>query len=73
VANLLRDVGGENVIRAFFRDDLPEDPEQIFLTSWGEWWPKDVYGLTLDKALQDKCEEKRQRRNTQLPRAIYLY
>ncbi|PKS08602.1 hypothetical protein jhhlp_004988 [Lomentospora prolificans] len=46
--------GGENVIRAFFRDDLPEDPEQILLTSWGEWWPKDVYGLTLDKALQDK-------------------
>jgi hypothetical protein len=42
------------VIRAFTRDDLPEDPEQMFLTSWGEWWPKDVYNLALDKALQDK-------------------
>ena len=47
------DVAGENVLRAFTRDDYPEDPEQIFLTSWGEWWPKDVYGLTLDKKLQD--------------------
>ncbi|KAI2631596.1 hypothetical protein GGS21DRAFT_491496 [Xylaria nigripes] len=46
--------GADNVLRAFFRDDMPEDPEQIFLTSWGEFWPKDVYGLTLDKALQEK-------------------
>jgi hypothetical protein len=29
------------------------------LTSWGEWWPKDVYGKTLDKKLQDKwCPSK---------------
>jgi hypothetical protein len=49
-----RCVGGENVLRALERNDLPEDPEQIFLTSWGEWWPKDVYGLSLDKKLQDK-------------------
>jgi len=41
-------------LAAFTRDDFPEDPEQIFLTSWGEWWPKDVYELSLDKALQDK-------------------
>jgi hypothetical protein len=20
-----------------YRDDLPEDPDRIFLTSWGEW------------------------------------
>jgi hypothetical protein len=35
-------------------DDFPEDPDQIFLTSWGEWWPKDVYQKSLDKSLQDK-------------------
>jgi len=41
-------------LRAFTRDDFPEDPEQIFLTSWGEWWGKDVYQLSLDKNLQEK-------------------
>ncbi|KAI0116344.1 hypothetical protein GGR51DRAFT_501073 [Nemania sp. FL0031] len=46
--------GAQSVLRAFFRDDLPADPEQIFLTSWGEWWPKDVYELSLDKNLQEK-------------------
>ncbi|KAI1750626.1 hypothetical protein F4782DRAFT_508995 [Xylaria castorea] len=46
--------GGQSVLAAFTRDDIPEDPEQIFLTSWGEWWPKNVYELTLDKKLQDK-------------------
>ncbi|KAK4099470.1 NAD(P)-binding protein [Parathielavia hyrcaniae] len=51
--------GAQSILRAFTRDDLPEDPEQIFLTSWGEWWNKDVYGLTLDRALQDKwCPSK---------------
>ncbi|KAM0646130.1 hypothetical protein ACHAO3_009083 [Verticillium nonalfalfae] len=53
--------GAENILRALDRDDLPEDPEQIFLTSWGEWWPKEVYAQTLDKKLQDKwCLEKEQ-------------
>jgi hypothetical protein len=46
--------GASNILRAFWRDDFPDDPEQIFLTSWGEWWSKDVYGKTLDRALQDK-------------------
>ncbi|KAI1655841.1 NAD(P)-binding protein [Daldinia decipiens] len=46
--------GAQSIYRAFIRDDFPEDPDQIFLTSWGEWWPKDVYRLTLDKDLQDK-------------------
>ncbi|RYC59424.1 hypothetical protein CHU98_g6794 [Xylaria longipes] len=46
--------GAQSILRAFTRDDIPEDPEQIFLTSWGEWWPKDVYRLTLDKSLQAK-------------------
>ncbi|KAG7283940.1 hypothetical protein NEMBOFW57_010298 [Staphylotrichum longicolle] len=51
--------GAQNILRAFTRDDFPEDPEQIFLTSWGEWWSKDVYALSLDKALQDKwCPSK---------------
>ncbi|KXX77792.1 WW domain-containing oxidoreductase [Madurella mycetomatis] len=51
--------GAASVLRAFTRDDFPDDPEQIFLTSWGEWWSKDIYGLTLDKALQDKwCPSK---------------
>ncbi|KAI0403500.1 hypothetical protein F4802DRAFT_571652 [Xylaria palmicola] len=46
--------GAQSILAAFTRDDLPEDPEQIFLTSWGEWWPKETYGLTLDKSLQEK-------------------
>ncbi|KAM7203635.1 WW domain-containing oxidoreductase [Naviculisporaceae sp. PSN 640] len=51
--------GAASLLRAFTRDDFPEDPEQIFLTSWGEWWSKDVYGKSLDKALQDKwCPSK---------------
>jgi hypothetical protein len=47
-------LGAASILRAFTRDDFPEDPEQIFLTSWGEWWAKDVYKRTLDRALQDK-------------------
>jgi hypothetical protein len=51
--------GAQSILRAFTRDDIPEDPEQIFLTSWGEWWSKDVFALSLDKALQDKwCPSK---------------
>ncbi|KAI1871491.1 uncharacterized protein JN550_004485 [Neoarthrinium moseri] len=46
--------GASSLLRAFTRDDFPSDPEQIFLTSWGEWWPKDVYATTLDKELQGK-------------------
>jgi NADP-dependent 3-hydroxy acid dehydrogenase YdfG len=53
--------GGSNVLRALFKDDIPEDPERIFLTSWGEWWPKDVYESSLDKDLQNKwCPSKEQ-------------
>ncbi|KNG80864.1 short-chain dehydrogenase/reductase [Aspergillus nomiae NRRL 13137] len=44
--------GAQNLLRAFAATDLPSDPEQIFLTSWGEWWPKDVYALALDEKLQ---------------------
>jgi len=50
----MRRIGAESILRAFWRDDFPEDPEQIFLTSWGEWWPKDVYKVSLDHALWDK-------------------
>ncbi|KAI0020479.1 hypothetical protein F4780DRAFT_779598 [Xylariomycetidae sp. FL0641] len=46
--------GARSIYAAFTRTDLPEDPEQIFLTSWGEWWPKDVYKLALDQELQEK-------------------
>lgn len=46
--------GAESILRAFWRDDFPEDEEQIFLTSWGEWWGKDVYGTSLDRTLWDK-------------------
>jgi len=46
--------GGASILRAFTIDDFPEDPERNFLTSWGEWWGKDVYALSLDKELQNK-------------------
>lgn len=42
------------MIAAFMRDDFPEDPERMFLTSWGEWWDKSVYANALDKELQEK-------------------
>ncbi|KAF2431516.1 NAD(P)-binding protein [Tothia fuscella] len=48
------ETGARSILEAFTRDDFPEDPEQIFLTSWGEWWPKDMYKLSVDKALQNK-------------------
>ncbi|KAI0127423.1 hypothetical protein BJ170DRAFT_683266 [Xylariales sp. AK1849] len=44
----------QNLLRAFTRDDFPVDPEQIFLTSWGEWWHKDIYATSLDQELQNK-------------------
>lgn len=51
--------GAQSILRAFTRTDFPADPEQIFLTSWGEWWPKSVYEKTLDKKLQEKwCPSK---------------
>ncbi|KPM40289.1 hypothetical protein AK830_g6278 [Neonectria ditissima] len=46
--------GAQSILRALTRTDLPEDPERIFLTSWGEWWEKSVYENSLDKKLQDK-------------------
>lgn len=52
-------VGAQSIMEALTRNDIPADPEQIFLTSWGEWWPKDVYGLSLNRELQDKwCPSK---------------
>ncbi|PHH62778.1 hypothetical protein CDD81_6670 [Ophiocordyceps australis] len=53
--------GARSILAALTRSDFPQDAEQIFLTSWGEWWPKDVYEKTLDKGLQDKwCPDKEQ-------------
>lgn len=54
-------LGAKSLLEAFTRTDFPSDPEQIFLTSWGEWWSKDVYAGSLDKELQDKwCPSKEQ-------------
>ncbi|KAG6010525.1 hypothetical protein E4U21_005876 [Claviceps maximensis] len=51
--------GAASVLEALSRSDFPEDPDRIFLTSWGEWWGKDVIEKTLDKNLQDKwCPSK---------------
>ncbi|KAG5927097.1 hypothetical protein E4U53_002928 [Claviceps sorghi] len=51
--------GASSVLEALSRSDFPEDPDRIFLTSWGEWWGKDVIEKTLDKNLQDKwCPSK---------------
>lgn len=47
-------VGAQSILAAFTRSDFPSDPDQIFLTSWGEWWGKDVIEKSLDKELQDK-------------------
>lgn len=53
--------GAQSIIQALKRSDFPEDPEQIFLTSWGEWWPKDVYENSLDRDLQERfCPSKEQ-------------
>jgi hypothetical protein len=46
--------GASNILRALTVNDFPDDPEQVFLTSWGEWWSKEVYAKSLDKGLQDK-------------------
>ncbi|KAG5923910.1 hypothetical protein E4U42_004802 [Claviceps africana] len=51
--------GASSVLEALSRSDFPDDPDRIFLTSWGEWWGKDVIEKTLDKSLQDKwCPSK---------------
>jgi hypothetical protein len=58
--------GAENILRAVTAEDIPADPEQIFLTSWGEWWPKSVYETSLDTALQDKwCPSKEEIESTE--------
>ncbi|TQV92908.1 Short-chain dehydrogenase/reductase SDR [Cordyceps javanica] len=46
--------GAQSMLAALTRSDFPEDPDRIFLTSWGEWWDKSVFEKTLDKQLQDK-------------------
>ncbi|KAJ4155543.1 hypothetical protein LMH87_000782 [Akanthomyces muscarius] len=46
--------GAQSMLAALTRSDFPEDPDRIFLTSWGEWWDKSVFEKSLDKQLQDK-------------------
>jgi len=52
--------GARSILAAFTRSDFPADPDQIFLTSWGEWWNKSVYEPSLDRALQDKWSPSRE-------------
>lgn len=53
-ALLILDPGAQSLIAALHRNDFPQDPNQIFLTSWGEWWGPEILELSYDKALQDK-------------------
>ncbi|KAJ7137963.1 hypothetical protein C8R44DRAFT_661105 [Mycena epipterygia] len=46
--------GAQTILLAFMRDDFPVDPEQIFFTTSGEWWGRDVLEKTLDETLQDR-------------------
>jgi hypothetical protein len=46
--------GAASILRAFTRDDFPADPDQVFLTSWGEWWSREEIAVSLDKELQGK-------------------
>jgi NAD(P)-dependent dehydrogenase (short-subunit alcohol dehydrogenase family) len=46
--------GARSLAAAFTRSDWPENDDQIFLTSWGEWWDLDTIKDSLDKSLQDK-------------------
>ncbi|KAK8109179.1 hypothetical protein PG984_014980 [Apiospora sp. TS-2023a] len=46
--------GAQNLLRAFTCTDMPEDPDRIFLTSWGTWWERSDIQNTLDKELQNK-------------------
>jgi NAD(P)-dependent dehydrogenase (short-subunit alcohol dehydrogenase family) len=48
--------GATNMLRTFAipKSEWPKNQDQIFLTSWGEWWGLDVIKASLDKELQDK-------------------
>ncbi|KAH8174956.1 short chain dehydrogenase domain-containing protein [Sarocladium implicatum] len=47
--------GAASILAAFTRSDFPEDSERMFLTSWGEWWSKDVFPPDVfNKELQEK-------------------
>lgn len=52
--------GAQSIIAAMSRSDFPEDRDRIFLTSWGEWWEKQVIERTVDKELQDKWSPSRE-------------
>ncbi|KAK8015962.1 hypothetical protein PG991_008850 [Apiospora marii] len=46
--------GAKSLLRAFTCTDMPEDPDRIFLTSWGAWGESSHIQHTLDKELQNK-------------------
>lgn len=52
--------GAQSIIAAMSRSDFPEDKDRLFLTSWGEWWEKDVIQKSCDKDLQDKWSPSRE-------------
>lgn len=51
---LLVSLGAKSILEATTRSDFPEDPDRIFLTSWGEWWQPGDIAKSLDKDLQNK-------------------
>ncbi|KAK7997804.1 secreted lipase [Apiospora arundinis] len=57
---LLRETGAKSLLRAFTCTDMPEDPDRIFLTSWGEWWETSEIQNSLDKELQNKWSSSKQ-------------
>jgi hypothetical protein len=45
--------GARSLLEAFTRSDWPADPNDIFLTSWGDWWKATKeFPLSLDEAAQ---------------------
>ncbi|KAK7990595.1 hypothetical protein PG990_014875 [Apiospora arundinis] len=52
--------GAKSLLRAFTCTDMPEDPDRIFLTSWGEWWETSEIQNSLDKELQNKWSPSKQ-------------
>ncbi|KAK8076043.1 hypothetical protein PG994_003315 [Apiospora phragmitis] len=46
--------GAQSLLRAFKCTDMPDDPDRIFLTSWGQWWERSDIQNTLDRELQEK-------------------
>jgi hypothetical protein len=46
--------GAASLVAAFKVNEWPSDPQQVFLTSWGEWWAPKEIEQSLDPALQEQ-------------------